>query len=171
MNVAELEQYFVSLAKLLQATDAKKTAAELSRIAEGLQSFRGYALADFAGFLVRAEEYHRTGVLPVVAGKAGARSKAEPKPKADLSAVRSDVERQYRSASSPNVTIESIEALRPKLNALTKADLVSIAEAIDLTGMSSKTKALIVDAIVSRVLGIKQSVIRTSVIDRPGARY
>jgi hypothetical protein len=171
MKVADLQKYFSDLAKLLHATDGKKSAAELVKIAEGLEPFREYGLADFAGFLARAEDYARTGILPVVAPKATARPKAPPKPKADLSALRTEVERLYGSAASPAVTIESIDELRLKLDKLNKADLGSIAQVIDLVGMSSKPKAVILDAIVGRIRSIKQSALRTSIIDRPGTHF
>ena len=40
MKVAELQQYFADLAKLLQSTDGKKSSQELYKIAEALQPFR-----------------------------------------------------------------------------------------------------------------------------------
>jgi|GEM_PF-1308343 len=169
MKVADLQQYFTTLAKLLQATDGKKSAVELARIAEGLEPFRDYDLANFANFLVRAEEYSRTGVLPVVAPPKRVRDPKPPaKPKADLSSLRAEVVNLHDTASTTSVTFEAIEALRPKLDTLAKADLLSVAEAIKLVGMKSKSKANILNAIVSRVKSIKQSSMRASIIDRSG---
>ncbi len=168
MKVADLQQYFTDLAKLLHATDGKKSAVELSKIAEGLQPFRDYDLANFASFLARAEDYARTGVLPVVPSKAGPRPKAPAKAKVDVSSLRGEVVNLHNTATSPGVTFEAIEALGPKLDALTKADLGSIAEAIGLVGMKNKSKPDILNTIVNRIKSIKQSSIRASIIDRPG---
>jgi hypothetical protein len=168
MKVADLQQYFTDLAKLLHATDGKKSAAELSKIAERLQPFRNYDLADFANFLTRAEDSSRTGLLPVNPPKPSSRSKPPAKSKVDLAALRAEVAHLHGTASSPDVTFESIEALQPKLDQLKKAEVLSVVDAIGLVGMKSKSKADIVNAIVARIKSIKQSSIRTSIIDRPG---
>jgi hypothetical protein len=168
MKVADLHQYFNDLAKLFQATDGKKSAGELFKVAEGLRPFRDYDLIDFANFLARAEDYSRTGLLPVVASKPASRRAPTATPKADLSALRAEVVHLHGTASSPGVTFESIESLEPKLGVLTKQDLLSVAEAIGLVGLKSKSKAEIINAIVTRIRSIKQSAIRTAIIDRPG---
>jgi hypothetical protein len=171
MKVADLQQFFVDMSRLLQTTDAKKAAVEISRIAECLQSFREYDLGDFGTFLARADEYARTGVIPVVPSKRRSRTGEAAKPKADHAALRAEVLHLYGAAGSSSVTLESIEALRTKLGALTKPDLLSIAETIDIVGMKSKTKPDIQSAIISRIRSIKQSSIRTSIIDRPERRH
>jgi hypothetical protein len=168
MKVADLQQYFNDLAKLIHATDGKKSAPELSKVAESLQPFRNYELAEFASFLARAEEYSRTGLIPVVNLKPGSRSKPTGKPNPELAALRAEVVHLHGSASSPGVTIDSIDAVVPKLGKLNKNDLLSVAEVIGLVGMNSKSKADIVSAVVGRIKSIKQSSIRTSIIDRPG---
>jgi hypothetical protein len=168
MKVADLQQYFTDLAKLLHATDGKKSSAELSKIAEGLQPFRDYDLTNFANFLTRAEDYSRTGLVPVIPPKPGSRSKPPAKPSVDLGALQAEVAHLHGTASSPDVTFESIEALRPKLDQLKKPGVLSVVESIGLVGMKSKSKADIINAIVARIKSIKQSSIRTSIIDRPG---
>ncbi|MHC5536744.1 hypothetical protein ACYOEI_00540 [Singulisphaera rosea] len=169
MKISELQQYLNDLARLLQAADGKKSATELSKVAEGLQPFRDHDLVQFAGFLARAEEYSRTGVIPVVEPKAGARAKSPAKPKLDLATLRAEVVDLHGRAPSPDVTFDLIEALRAKLDPLTKTDLTSIVDAIGLVGMKNKAKPEIINTIVNRIRSIKQSSMRTSVIDRPGA--
>jgi hypothetical protein len=99
--------------------------------------------------------------LPKSAGK----PKPAAKPKVDVSAIQAEVEHLYRSSASPHVTVESIEELRNKLTWLSKDQLASIAAAVELVGMGKKTKAIILDAIITRIRSIKQSAVRTSIID------
>jgi hypothetical protein len=168
MKVSDLQQYFTDLARLLNATDDKKSAGKISGIAQLLQPFQDYDLGDFANFLMRAEEFNRTGLIPITPSKPTSRAKASAQPKPELAALRSEVLHLHGSASSPGVDMQSIEALGPKLGALGKADLVAVAEAIGLVGMKSKTIPQISTAIVSRIRSIKQSSIRTAISDRPG---
>ena len=168
MKVADLEQYFRDLVKLLHAADGKKTAIELSKVVEGLQPFRDHDLVQFANFLARAEGYSRTGIVPVVESKSASRPKARAKPKADFSVLQAEVVSLQNTASSPGVTIELIDELVSKLGVATKGDLLPIADAIGLVGLKNKKKPEIINAIVSRIRSIKQSAMRTSIIDRSG---
>ena len=171
MNVADLQRFIGDLARLLAATESKKTAAELERVVEGLDPFKAFTIADFAGFLPRAETYHRTGVLPVVPSKKPPTPRAPKPPKIGLDELRAEVKRVYETAGSAEVTFELIDGLRPKLDKLTKGDLVIVAEEVGLVGMSKKTKGVILDAILERIRSIKNSAVRTSIIDRPGTSF
>jgi hypothetical protein len=171
MRVGDLQQHFRDLAKLLSATDAKKAATEITKIADGLQPFHSYDLGDFVSFLARAEEYHRTGVIPSGASKPAARSKSPAKPNPELAALRSEILHLHDSTSSPGVDLDRLQALEPKLGALSKDALLSIADTIGLVGMKSKLKAQILGAIVNRIKSIKHSSIRTAISDRPGSTY
>lgn len=171
MKVDDIQRYLSELARLVQAGDGKKAAAGLSRIVEGLQPFRDYDLEAFAGFLQRAEHYSRTGIVDVIPPKGGPRPKAPPKPKGDATALRAEVERLYAAAGSQETTIEAIDALRDKLGPLKKGEVEEIAQAIGLVGMAKKTKPDISEAILARLRSIKQSAIRTSIIDRPSSSY
>jgi hypothetical protein len=171
VTVADLQRFLADLARLLGSTDSKKTSAELERVVAGLEPFKAFSIADFAGFLPRAEDYWRTGVLPVVAAKTSSRSKATAQPSVGLSVLREEVVRLYKTAGTADVTSESIAELRPKLKSLKKADLVALAESVELVGMKSKAIAAIVDSIVKRISSIKESAMRASIIDRPGTQY
>lgn len=168
MKVDDLQQYLSDLARLVQASDGKKAASGLTRIAAGLQPFRDYDLDTFAGFLARAEDYSRTGILPVVTATAKARPKVPAKSKVDLSALRAETEHLYSTAGSAEITMERIQALAGRLEPLKKDELAEIAQAIGLVGMGKKTKPAIVETIIARIRSIKQSYMRTSIIDRPG---
>jgi hypothetical protein len=168
MKVRDIEQYLSDLARLMQATEAKKTAAGLIRIAEGLRPFREHELDAFAGFLGRAEEYHRSGILPVTGKGSQAGRVSTPKPKADTAAIRDKVKRMYGEAGSSGTTIEAIDAIGKDLQPLKKDELVEIARAIELVGMEKKTKAQLADQIVSRIRSIKQAAVRTSIFEKTG---
>jgi hypothetical protein len=170
VNVADLQRFLADLARLLNSTESKKTAGELERVVEGLDPFKTISIADFAGFLPRAESYWRTGVIPLAIKKSPG-PKPPPKPSIGLAELRAEVEKLYATASTADVTLELIDQLRPKLDKLNKADLVIVAQSIELVGMSSKTKPVILDSIISRLRSIKQSAMRTSIIDRPGVQY
>lgn len=167
MKVHDIQQYFSDLARLMQSTDARKTAAGLEQIARGLEPFRGHDLEAFAGFLKRAEEYDRTGKLPVVIkATAGTRTGSPPRQISDISAIREEVKLLYSRAGSAGA--EEIEAISKTLQPLKKDELVAIAQAIELVGVERKTKADILNQVVSRIRSIQQSAVRTAIIERPG---
>ncbi len=164
MNVADLQQYLADLAQLLSVADAKKSATEIQRVAMSLDPFKAYSIADFANFLQNAEVFKRTGEDPTK--KPSVKAKPE---KIDFAALRVEVERLYATAGSAHVTLESIDALRAKLENLSKTDLVKVADSIQLVGMKNKkNKTEVLDAVINRIRSIKQSALRTSIIDRPG---
>ncbi len=165
MKVADLKRYFTDLAALVNAADGRKSGAELLEIAKRLEPFADYGLLEFGDFLTRAEHYHRTGLVIPGPPKGAAKPKAPAKPKADVSALHAEVEHVYRSSASPHVTVESIEELGAKLSGLNKDQLASIAQAVELVGMGKKTKGAILEAIIARIRSIKQSAVRTSIID------
>src|SRR5262249_20283576 len=82
MQVAELQSFIRSLTgPLACAGAAKKVGDDLERIAAALEPFKSLALPALADFLAKAEEYHRTGILPASATpKRGAPRARTPKP-------------------------------------------------------------------------------------------
>ena len=171
MNVADLQQFIGDIARLLNATESKKAAADLERVVAGLEPFKALSIGDFAGFLPHAETYHRTGVLPIGPVKKTPAPRAPKAPKISLDEVKGEVFGMYQNAANAEVTIESIDGLRPKLDTLTQGDLEKVAMAGNLVGLSKKTKGVIIDTILDRIRSIKQSALRTSIIDRPGTVY
>jgi hypothetical protein len=81
--------------------------------------------------------------------------------------LKRDVAHLYDQASSPSVTADQIDGLGVRLAGLTKNDLVSIAEKIELKGMKAKTKDVVIDSICSRIRARKATTQRAGLIDRP----
>ena len=87
-------------------------------------------------------------------------------PKADVNALCQEFQRLYESSSV--ATVEEIDRAMGKLTGLKKADLVTVAGALDLVGTSRKTATEIVAMIRSRIAG-RRSAQRTGMINRPTA--
>src|SRR5262245_30921791 len=64
MHVGDLQRFVHNQAELLSQAGAKSVATDLERLAAGLAPFASLTVAQLADFLVRAESYERTGVLP-----------------------------------------------------------------------------------------------------------
>jgi hypothetical protein len=144
MRVAELQQFIRSLIPPLQASGAKASiVGDLEETCLGLEPFKDLGVDAFAGFLRRAEEYDRTGIVPVVA-------KAAPKPRAAKEsgppyaaddALR-DVRELYERCLGDDVTFAMIEAEVKKLDKLKKPDLDRVTAGFGVGKAKSKPAAL-----------------------------
>ena len=66
MRVADLQSFLQALMTPLEASGARKDILDdLKRACEAFQPFADLSIKDFAGVLGRAEEYARTGIVPV----------------------------------------------------------------------------------------------------------
>jgi hypothetical protein len=122
MNVGDVQGFLRQLGVLLKVNQGGKPAAEFEAFCGGLEPFKDQPVGAFAQFLHLAEEYKRTGVVPVPTGKRAARKPAAPKaPKApkvalkkkdDVQAVDEAAARLkglYDRATDPALTHEAIE--------------------------------------------------------------
>ncbi len=169
MNVADVQQHFAELARLLRAAGAAKASDELGAVQRCLEPFRSLTVKAFADFLARAEAYSR-GEVPLTPSRARGPRAAGGTPagtKADEPTLASAVRALYDQATSPSVTAEQVTELGSQLQGLSKDSLVRVAEGIDLKGMKSKSKGAIVQAIQQRILARKGSFQRAGLIDRP----
>jgi hypothetical protein len=139
VNVAAVEEHFRNLAKFIgDAGGSQKVCNELTSIATGLSRFCDYDWGKFSEFLARAEEYHRTGVLPVVAPTT--RVKAAPKPPKPAAAeVIRKITSLYQNILNPSLTTESIDADLALLKGLKGAELLEVAQVV---GVGEKVKKL-----------------------------
>ncbi len=139
MNVEHLQEFLRSLSQPLSTSGAKTAAADLDRVCAGLEPFCAWGIAQFADFLVTAEEYARTGVVPTTGRAKSASAKTGAKA-ADPQALARTIEEFrafYDRVTSPEVTYSAIEAEIKRLDKLKKDDLLEIAKAI---GISAKLK-------------------------------
>ena len=157
MTVADLQQFVRNLGTTLAAAGAKSVAADLERIAAGLQPFHSVNLAQFSDFLAQAESYARTGVLPLT-GKGRAKA-AAPKPES-AEKVRAAVERVralYERAVDPVLQYTMIDAeLKAVDKQLTKDEAVQVAREIGIAA-ALKTKKAAMDEMRRKIRERKES--------------
>ncbi len=110
-------------------------------------SFNTDDLKQFADFLGRAKAYRDGGEVPLKATRAAAKPKAAKTPKADPPEMARRARDLYGRAADPSVTPAMIEDLVAALAGLSKAELVTVAEGLDLAGMVKKSKPVIVQEI------------------------
>src|SRR5947209_901249 len=65
MQVAALQLYLRSLVPALEAGEARSAARWVDEACRALEPFRPLGLSEFAAFLVRADEFQRTGTVRV----------------------------------------------------------------------------------------------------------
>ena len=145
----------------LEASGAKKEIVEdLQRACEGLEPFASHSVKDFAAFLVRAEEFSRTGIIPVQAKPARAARTPKPKlPALSLEDAQSLVASLYDRSISDDVTYEHITAEVQKLDKLNAKDLTEVAKHFGV--VPGKTKKASLDAILDKITRRKTTHVRT----------
>ncbi len=156
MTVADLQQFVRNLGMTLAGAGAKSVAADLERMAAGLQPFHTLSLAQFSDFLVQAESYARTGVVPT-SGKGRARAAASKPGSAEK--VRAATERiraLYERAVDPSVQYTAIDAEVKSLDKLTKDEAIQVARELGLAA-PLKTKKAALDEIRRKIRERKES--------------
>ena len=160
MRVADLQSFLRALSTPLAASGAKKEILDdLERACDGLKPFAEHQIKDFAGFLVRAEEYARTGIVPVQAKPARAPRAPKPKvPALTLDDAHALVASLYDRCTSDDVTYEFITAEVQKLDKLTAKDLTEVAKHFGV--VPGKTKKGSLDAILDKITRRKTTHVR-----------
>ena len=145
----------------MEASGAKKEIVEdLERACDGLQPFAEHQIKDFAGFLVRAEEFARTGLIPVQAKAARAPRTPKPKvPALTLEDAKSLVDSLYERSISDDVTYEHITADVQRLDKLTAKDLTEATKHFGV--VPGKTKKASLEAILDKITRRKTTHVRT----------
>lgn len=145
----------------LEASGAKKEIVDdLGRACDGFDPFASHSVKDFAAFLVRAEEYARTGIVPVRATAARAPRTTKPKaPALSLEDAQGLVTSLYDRSISDDVTYEHITAEVQKLDKLTAKDLVEVAKHFGV--VPGKTKKASLDAVLDKISRRKTTHVRT----------
>jgi hypothetical protein len=161
MLVANLQQFLRALVPPLQASGAKASIlSDLEGACDGLEPFKHLDINAFAGFLRRAEEFDRTGIVPVVAKAAPkSRAKKEAGPPYTTEDALRDVRSLYERSLGDDVTFAMIEAEVKKLNKLTKKELDLVTTEFGLG--KAKTKPAALTAIVDKISDYKKSHQRT----------
>jgi len=162
MNVDDLRQFLQSLSQPLNTSGAKAAAGDLDRMCAGLEPFRTLSVAQFADFLVNAEAYARTGVVPTTGrGKPAAKAAAKTGDPQALAAAVEQIRALYDRVTSPEVTYATIEAEVKRLDkAFGKDAVLEIARGLDIAG-PLKTKKAALEEIHHRLRERKESFERT----------
>jgi hypothetical protein len=173
MTVADLQQYFENLARVVRAAPAAKAADELEHIGRGLAPFRSMSLKDFSDFLARAEEFARTGQVSAAPTKGKARSAtrstAAAKTKPDAAALAQEAKRLYDQAATASVAEADLQALAANLNKLTKDGLKAVCGAIDLIVKNTMKKDEMIREIQAKIEGRQGSKQRSGMTSLPSS--
>lgn len=162
MKVAALCQSLDGLCQFLENAGAKQTANEWRRLKDALGAFAEPSVTDFCDFLRRAEEYHRTGILPL--GKTGTarKPKAQPRSPESLAEAIQKVKEFYESVIRPEVTYEQITAEIKRIEKDFKADeLKEVARQLGIS-RPPKTKKATLEEIHRRMIQRKETIERTN---------
>jgi hypothetical protein len=120
-----------------------KAATDLQAMANGLAPLAAESVKDFAEFLARADEYRRTGIVPVKKPKGGSTTKPPRTPKPDPDTVAAAVKDLYERAvrGDPTLTQDEATGTLAQLDGLTAPGLTKCIAALGLpAGLKSKKK-------------------------------
>jgi hypothetical protein len=171
MTVAELQQYFENLARVVRAAPAAKAADELELIGRGLAPFRSMSLKDFSEFLVRADEFVRTGQVSAAPtrgrGRAPTGRSGGARTKPDAATIAQEAKRLYDRAATASVSEADLQALAANLNKLIKNEMKAVGAAIDLTLTDSTKKPEMIRRIQAKIEGRQGSKQRSGMTSLP----
>jgi hypothetical protein len=163
MQVGTLQDFLSSLrGPLTAAGAASKVSKDLEQACAALEPFRSWEIDQFATLLQQAEEYRRTGVLPVPAGKP-ARAKPSTTAATSTASVASltqQIRQLEERLGEASVTRGSIEAELDRMNltSLKKADAVALAKAVGVVTNSKTSQDAAVKGIRRMLLEQKEAI-------------
>jgi hypothetical protein len=161
MRVSDLQSFLQALGTPLEASGARREILDdLKRACEALQPFAELQIKDFAGFLGHAEEYHRTGVIPVQTKPARAPRQARQKlPAIALDDAHQLVASLHERCLDEGVSHEHIATEVQKLEAMSANNLKEIAKQFGVVPGKSKKGSL--DAILDKIARRKTTPVTT----------
>jgi hypothetical protein len=142
MKVVALQQFVRSLSTPLGALGAaQKILTDIDKIAQALEPFKDFDFEQFVTLLVQAEEYSRTGQLPVPTGKTRAtrEPKAKKAPPPSVQELAQQMKQMEEKAVSADVSRESLEEELSRLG-LDKLTISSLRELAQEVGAEAKAK-------------------------------
>lgn len=157
MRVAELQQFIRSLIPPLQASGAKADVIKgLEGVAAGIEICSEISVEAFADFLRRAEEYDRTGIIPVSVKPAPkSRAKKAAVPALTIDEALAHLRNLQERSIADDVTFAIITAEVKTLEPLKKPDLDTVSREFGLPKPKSKAAAL--QAIDDKIAGYKKT--------------
>ena len=156
MRIQELQAALGSLAQLLGAAGANKQSSELRAFADALAGFEAASLPELI-------KYAELGRKP----KAEKTPRGGAKVKVDFAETVSKFQAMYRNSAGGEVTPAQVEVECAALKALTKVQIVAVAEAIEIYGMKSRKKEDVIHKISTCLLDQLGAAARRGMVDRP----
>lgn len=154
MRVSDLSRFLESLSGPLEAAGAKRAAGDLEQVCRALGPFGEMPIPQFADFLLRAEEYARTGVVPTQA-KGTKASKAADEGKVKQAAE--ELAQLYGRATLPETTYAEIQTRVDQAGKrLSKDESVRVAKELGISE-PLRTKKAALQAIHDWIARRKQS--------------
>jgi hypothetical protein len=142
MTIADLQSFLRSLAPVLSSAGGSKVAGDLERLANGLATFQSLTIAQFVDFLVRAEDYARTGIVPVQGGRS--RKPAKPSGAAVAEAARL-VKSLYEQALQPSFRLDEVDRELRVLAKLKVEELKLVAKELNMAALPRKKADILAD--------------------------
>ena len=147
MKVAVLQQFLRSLAAPLHAAGAAaKVTQDLEQTSQALEPFKENDFGEFAAFLVQADEFNRTKLLPLLKTKARPRGAPKALNEAQVQHLVGEVRRLEERAAAPGAARTELapELDRLGLDNLNKPEAVAVAQAL---GIPTKARTTAADAV------------------------
>jgi hypothetical protein len=159
MKVADLQQFINSLATPMKSVGASEKACnELRQAASLLEPFREKTIAELGVLLKMIDEFQRAGRWPEPAAPAkGAQKSAAKPPKLSVGEAAQKVMALLERITDPDLAYAAIDSELACLGALTKPELLKLAQEVNMTIARSLGKQAILDEIRRRVRDRKGS--------------
>jgi len=160
MKVRNLLQFLQTLEGPLRLTGGTQAANELRDACDRLDPFGDLPVAQFADFLRAADQYRKTGEVPVATS--GTRSKTKGVDSEKIKKAAQTVTNLYERAIDRAMDYSYIEQELNRLNQqLSRDEAVALAAAVNIV-KPQKTKKAVFEAIQARIFDRKQSYERTN---------
>lgn len=161
MKVAELQRFLSNFGPFAKAAGAsEKVAAEFERTMKCLEPFKEKTLAEFNDFLLRADEFDRTGKLTPPPRNSSGRTRTKKAPGLTVDAAAQIFNDLHANATRTDVSYSDIEAKLKPFEKLTVAQLKEVAANVGVVVTGSR-KQPILDAFTWRIKELKASDERT----------
>jgi hypothetical protein len=161
MKVAELQRFFGNIAPFVKAAGAsEKVATEFDRAFRCLEPFKEKTLVEFNDFLLRADEFDRTGKLTPPARASNGKPRAQKSPGLSVEEAVKICQDLYVRATEPSLSYAEIDAKMTPLDKLTIAQLQEVAAKVGAV-VPTKPKKEILGALMRRIKELKASHERT----------
>jgi hypothetical protein len=162
MIVGDFEVLIVAAKQFAEAAEISSAArSKLANACDALVPFRTMEISAFANLLRQAEEYHRTGVLPVALST---RKQSARKPKANAEDMALQVERLtkqlhdlYAVVHEETVGYGAIDEICEVVGKLNASDIKKVAAAFGIKVSSKATKSQSLDSIKRKLTEQKGS--------------